>query len=146
MFICPSMMLPVFAYAVFEECQECNIIRTNLDRITQLISSDLSRGLAWFAQKLEEKAFIANAADAVVLGYTSYQQTSRLMDAVKGKISTSQEPEREFSKFIEILESNPQSVDFAKELRVKYGELGLANPAKFALIRINSAHTTDISS
>ena len=113
------------AYAGFEECQECKIIRTNLDRITRLISSDPSAGLAWFAQKLEEKAFIANAADAVVLGYTSYQQTSRLMSAVKGKISTSQEAAREFSKFIEILESNPQSMDLARELCVEYGELEL---------------------
>ena len=82
------------------------------------ISSEPSAGPTWFAQKLEEKAFIANAADAVVLGYTSYQQTSRLMSAIKGKISTSQEPGRVLSQFLEVLESNPQSVDLARELRM----------------------------
>ena len=124
-FMCLSMLLSIIAYAVFKECPECKIIRTNLDRITRLISSDSSAGPTWFAQKLEEKAFIANAADAVVLGYTSYQQTSRLMSAIKGKISTSQEPGREFSEFLEILESNPQSEDLARELGLENGEFGL---------------------
>ena len=127
--------IPIKESISFEECQENKIIRTNRDRITRLISSEPSAGGTWFAQKLEEKAFIANAAHAVVLGYTSYQQISRLMSAIKGKISTSQEPKREFSKFLEILESNPQLVDLARELRVEYGELGLVIHAKFTLSR-----------
>ena len=61
------------------ECLEHKIIRTNLANITQLISSDPSAGPMWFAQKLEEKAFIASAAGAVVVGYSKYEQTSALM-------------------------------------------------------------------
>ena len=47
------------------------------------------------------------------------------MSAIKGKISASQEPKREFSKFIAILESNPQSVDLARELGLENGEFSL---------------------
>ena len=106
------------------ECQEHKIIRNNLHDITRLISSDPSAGPTWFAQKLEEKAFIANAASAVVIGYSRYEQTSKLVDAVKGKISASQEPGREFTKFIEILQSNPQLVDLVEKLLNEYGEFG----------------------
>ena len=76
------------------ECLEHKIIRTNLANMTQLISSDPSAGPTWFAQKLEEKAFIASAAGAVVPGYSTYQQTSGLMGAVKNKIKTAQEPNK----------------------------------------------------
>ena len=105
------------------ECLEHRIIRNNLADITRLISSDPSTGPTWFAQKLEEKAFIANAASAVVLGYSKYEQTSKLVDAVKGKISTSQESGKVFAKFLEILQSNAQLVDLAKKLLKEYGEL-----------------------
>ena len=97
------------------ECLEHKIIRTNLSNITQLISSDPSAGPMWFAQKLEEKAFIANASSAVVVGCTKYEQTSALMGAVTNKIKASQEPKKEFAKFIEILRSNPPLEDLAKK-------------------------------
>ena len=104
------------------ECLEHRIIRNNLADITRLISSDPSTGPTWFAQKLGEKAFIANAADGVVMGYTSYEQTSKLMNAVMGKIITSQKPGKEFALFFEILWSNPQLVDLANKLLKQYSE------------------------
>ena len=112
-------------YAAMGECQECKTIRTNLDNITQLISSDPSTGPTWFAQKLEEKAFISNAAGAVVTGLTKYEQVSKLLGTVKGKISISQEPEREFAKFIEILQSDRPLLDLAKKLLQDCGEFDL---------------------
>ena len=110
-------------YAANGECLEHRVIRNNLADITRSISSDSSAGPTWFAQKLEEKAFIANAASAVVTGCSSYEQTSKLMDAVKGKICTSQEPNREFEKFLKILESTPPLVDLARKLLMEYGEI-----------------------
>ena len=101
---------------------EHKIIRTNLTNITQLISSDPSAGPTWFAQKLEEKAFVANAAGAVVLRCSKYEQTSALMGALKNKIKTSQEPKKEFAKFIEILQSNPPLEGLAKKLVEECGE------------------------
>ena len=98
------------------ECLEHKIIRTNLTDITQLISSDPSAGPMRFAQRLEEKAFIASAASAVVVGYSKYDQTSALMGAVVSKIQASQEPGIEFAKFIEILRSNPPLEGLAKKL------------------------------
>ena len=112
-------------YAAMEELGEClehKIIRTNLANITQLISSDPSAGPTWFALKLEEKAFIASAADAVVSGCSTSRQTSALLGAVKSKITTSQEPKKEFAKFIEILRSNPPLEGLAKELVQECGE------------------------
>ena len=109
-------------HAAMGECLEHRIIRNNLDDITRLISSDPSTGPTWFAQKLEEKAFIANAASAVVMGYSKYEQTSKLMEALKVNISTSQEPGKEFALFLEILQSNPQLVNHAKKLLKQYGE------------------------
>ena len=107
------------------ECQECKTIRTNLDNITRLISSDPSAGPTWFALKLEEKAFISNGAGAVVTGLTKYEQVGKLIGAVKDKISISQEPEKEFAKFIEILQSNPPLLDLAKKLLQDCGEFDL---------------------
>ena len=98
------------------ECLEHKIIRINLANITRLISSDPSAGPTWFAEKLEEKAFIANAAGAVVPAYSTSQQTSALMGAVKNKIQASQEPGIEFAKFIEILRSIPPLEGLAKKL------------------------------
>ena len=100
------------------ECLEYQIIRTNLPNITQLISSDPSAGPMWFAQKLEEKAFIASAACAVVVGYSKYDQTSALMGAVVSKIQASQEPGIESAKFIDILRSIPPLEGLAKKLVV----------------------------
>ena len=105
-----------------EECQEHRVIRINLADITRSISADPSAGPTWFGQKLEEKAFISNAAGSVVVGYSTYQQSCALMGAVKDKIWTSQEPKKEFAKFIEILKSNPQLVDLAKKLLKESGK------------------------
>ena len=104
------------------ECLEHKIIRTNLANITQLISSDPSAGPMWFAQKLEEKAFIASAVGAVVMGYSTYEQTSRLMESMVSKIKTSQDPKKEFAKFIDILRSNTRLEDLAKKLVQECGE------------------------
>ena len=104
------------------ECLEHKIIRTNLTNMTQLISSDPSAGPMWFAQKLEEKAFIASAAGAVVMGYSTYEQTSRLMESMVSKIKTSQDPKKEFAKFIDILRSNTRLEDLAKKLDEDCGE------------------------
>ena len=76
----------------------------------------------WFAQKLEEKAFIASAVGAVVMGYSTYEQTSRLMESMVSKIKTSQDPGIEFAKFIDILRSNTRLEDLAKKLDEGGGE------------------------
>ena len=114
-----------------EQCLEHDIIRTNLHRITQLISSDPSTGPTWFAQKLEEKAFIANAARTAAVGYSRYEQTSALMGAVKNKIKTTQHPKKEFAKFIEILRSNPQLEDLAGKLIEEYGKFRPVSPKQY---------------
>ena len=106
------------------ECLEHEVIRNHLADITRLISSDPSAGPTWFAQKLEEKAFIANAANAVVPSDSRPEQTIKLLDAVKGRIDASQEPGREFAKFLEILQSNPPLMDLAKKLLKEYGKFG----------------------
>ena len=104
------------------ERTELKIIRTNLEHVTLRIAS-IPGGPTWFAQKLEEKAFISSSANALVLGWSNYDKVIKLMSSVLARISTAMDAEGDFRTFIGILHSNVALEDLARHLLNRYSEL-----------------------